>query len=342
MTLVAKFGPTANDVHTDAPMKNQDPRMGQDEFDPDATENPDDDMEALIRNLLASIKKDYGECAACHQETAQLSEVGSSGVFMCPDCRAKAEMDTGGTTEGITGVEPETMGLMKAEFTDAPWSKPTGLSDDEYRAVCLIKGKTKADCHFPIRSTPNGPINKGALRAVWGSINGARGGTSFAVPASVKAHVKSLMKQAGIGDGVEKTDWQIETSILKTGEEEQLVTYVVYPAQPVTWSDSQGDWVAPQNIAKMAHDWLEKSQRFDLHHIITDVSKDDVQVVENWIAPVDIQWPLPNGDNKLVTKGSWVQTVHIKSPDLWQRVKNGEFQASSIRGTGKRRPKPSA
>jgi hypothetical protein len=126
--------------------------------------------------------------------------------------------------------------------------------------------------------------------------------------------------------------------LLKANEEEHTLTAIVYPAKPLGWSDSQGDWVHPDQIKKMAYDFMAKSQYLDLHHRVLDVSKNDAVVVESWIAPVDFDWPQENGDTYHVTKGSWIVTTHFPSDTLWDRVKKGEFGGYSIRGRGKRRP----
>lgn len=94
------------------------------------------------------------------------------------------------------------------DFTDAPWSNPvSNLSADDYCSVCLVdqndgSPKVKSKCHLPIRSTPGGPINKGALRAVASALEGGRGATLSGVDKKkIARRVVSMMKEAGMQPG---------------------------------------------------------------------------------------------------------------------------------------------
>jgi hypothetical protein len=130
----------------------------------------------------------------------------------------------------------------------------------------------------------------------------------------------------------------VDASILKADNEEQTITYVVYPAKPLPWCDSQQDRMSDVEIRKACHRYMEQSQRFDLHHTEFNLSKQDISVVQNWQSPIAFAWPLPDGSTKQINAGDWVQTAHVTNPDLWQRIKKGEFRAPSIRGKGKRTP----
>ena len=95
-----------------------------------------------------------------------------------------------------------------ATFTDAAWSNPaSNLSADEYCSVCLVdqntgSPKVKDKCHLPIKSTPGGPVNKGALRAVASALAGGRGATLPGVnKKAVARKVTALMKEAGMEPG---------------------------------------------------------------------------------------------------------------------------------------------
>lgn len=93
-----------------------------------------------------------------------------------------------------------------ATFTDESWSSPeSSLEVGQFCECCLIdtnegRDKIKANCKLPIRSTPGGPINKGALRNA-----ASRLFQMTDVPAEAKrAAAKTLvgyMKQAGIEVG---------------------------------------------------------------------------------------------------------------------------------------------
>lgn len=133
-------------------------------------------------------------------------------------------------------------------------------------------------------------------------------------------------------------DLHAEAAVLKANEEERTLTAVVYPAKPIGWEDTQGDWLAKSEIRKAAHRFLVNSQRYDLHHKEIDVPREKTALVESWLAPVDFDWPTPDGSSYHVTEGSWIVTTKFFDDDLWARVRSGEFRAYSIRGLGKRRP----
>lgn len=135
-----------------------------------------------------------------------------------------------------------------------------------------------------------------------------------------------------------QTDHVEATMFAKSADEEQVGYAIAYPAKPDDWSDSQGDWMSEIEIAKMAHAWMTDSQNYDIQHQILDVAKSEAHIVESFIAPIDIAWPLPDGSTKLVTKGSWVVATKF-GPTLWPRVKSGLLKAYSIRGKGVRKVK---
>lgn len=123
----------------------------------------------------------------------------------------------------------------------------------------------------------------------------------------------------------------------KSSDEERIAYSIAYPAMPHGWKDSQNDWIDSETIKNMSHDWMANSTRYDLHHKELNVSKSDAVVVESFIAPVDIDWPIGNNTFKRVNKGSWIVATKF-SDQYWQKVKNHELNAYSIRGKAKRIP----
>ncbi len=130
----------------------------------------------------------------------------------------------------------------------------------------------------------------------------------------------------------------VNVTIINKADERRLSYGIAYPAQPLGWSDTQGDWCSPAEIEKMAHDFMAHSQRYDMHHANFDIAKDAAVLVESYIAPVDLTWTLPTGASKQINKGSWIVVTHYPDPAVWSRVKAGEFNAYSIHGRGKRKP----
>ena len=96
--------------------------------------------------------------------------------------------------------------LLKEKFTDTKWSSPESeLEAGAYCSVCLMdwnpsgQEKVKDKCALPIRSRPGAPINKGALRNASSRISQVKGAPS-AMKSRAAARLKSLKKQAGIGE----------------------------------------------------------------------------------------------------------------------------------------------
>jgi hypothetical protein len=112
-----------------------------------------------------------------------------------------------------------------------------------------------------------------------------------------------------------------------------LVTGVVYePNRP----DSQGDWADPEVIREAAHRFLQKYRDHaafldEQHRAITDAA----DVVESWVAPVDITWP----DGVVTKAGTWLITAkcRLDTPQgraLFEKVRNGNLTGFSFTGWG--------
>lgn len=101
-------------------------------------------------------------------------------------------------------------------FTDRPWDGRAARfsSTEAYCASCLIdenesgKPKTQDNCKLPIRE-PNGNVNKNAIRAAAGALEGSRGQTVQASAESKKSAARTLVRLMGeakmqAGDGLKK------------------------------------------------------------------------------------------------------------------------------------------
>lgn len=119
----------------------------------------------------------------------------------------------------------------------------------------------------------------------------------------------------------------LEVSFKKIDEEEKTVTGIVYEPNVV---DAQGDFMKADTIRKMAHHWMEKYQKYRESHN-KDIDAEDVRVIESFIAPVTYAV-----GTEIVGAGSWVLTTKIQNEELWKKVKDGELNAYSIGGYGKR------
>jgi hypothetical protein len=114
--------------------------------------------------------------------------------------------------------------------------------------------------------------------------------------------------------------------IKKLDHEEQVVFGEVYaPSFP----DSQGDFMTPDEIKKMAYNFLRKgiASNIDVNH--TQMPSGSY-VVESFLAR--------EGDPTFIP-GSWVLGVKVPDQAVWQMVKSGELNGFSLDGIGVRTPK---
>ncbi|AFU16878.1 XkdF (plasmid) [Bacillus thuringiensis MC28] len=131
-------------------------------------------------------------------------------------------------------------------------------------------------------------------------------GRQFAIMKSESAKQQNITKQV---------------PILKTEEEKQLVTGVVYEPDV---EDSHGDKMTAEEIEKAAYTF----QHIDKQH---DEIAGKGTVVENWIAKSD----MTVGEQE-VQAGTWLMTVRVDDADTWEEIKKGEVTGFSMGGFGER------
>ncbi|WP_088338739.1 XkdF-like putative serine protease domain-containing protein [Bacillus cereus] len=135
-------------------------------------------------------------------------------------------------------------------------------------------------------------------------------GRQFAIMKSESAKQPNISKQV---------------PILKTEEEKQLVTGVVYEPDV---EDSHGDKMTAEEIEKAAYTFMENYQHIDKQH---DEIAGKGTVVENWIAKSD----MTVGEQE-VQAGTWLMTVRVDDADTWEEIKKGEVTGFSMGGFGER------
>ncbi|HDR5272140.1 TPA: hypothetical protein QCS34_005931 [Bacillus thuringiensis] len=135
-------------------------------------------------------------------------------------------------------------------------------------------------------------------------------GRQFAIMKSESAKQPNISKQV---------------PILKTEEEKQLVTGVVYEPDV---EDSHGDTMTAEEIEKAAYTFMENYQHIDKQH---DEIAGKGTVVENWIAKSD----MTVGEQE-VQAGTWLMTVRVDDADTWEEIKKGEVTGFSMGGFGER------
>ncbi len=135
-------------------------------------------------------------------------------------------------------------------------------------------------------------------------------GRQFAIMKSESAKQPNISKQV---------------PILKTEEEKQLVTGVVYEPDV---EDSHGDKMTAEEIEKAAYTFMENYQHIDKQH---DEIAGKGTVVENWIAKSD----MTVGEQE-VKAGTWLMTVRVDDTETWEEIKKGEVTGFSMGGFGER------
>lgn len=107
------------------------------------------------------------------------------------------------------------------------------------------------------------------------------------------------------------------------------VVYEPCNAGEVCKTDTQGDFIRPDELRSVARDYLANERGIGTHHE-KELRPSEATPVESFIAPVDMVV-----DGEHIKKGSWVLFTELNDA-LWKRVQSGELGAYSIDGTGVR------
>jgi 2'-5' RNA ligase len=124
---------------------------------------------------------------------------------------------------------------------------------------------------------------------------------------------------------VAKSFW---APIVKADNDQRLATGIVLQPEVV---DVQGDVYSAEVIQAAAHNFLakyNKATQLGLQHTL--MKPDGVELVECWVAPVDM---VINGRD--IIKGTWMMTVRVMDDELWGRIKAGSLGGFSIGGVAK-------
>lgn len=101
-------------------------------------------------------------------------------------------------------------------------------------------------------------------------------------------------------------------------EEIMQVTYVAL--QPGV--DLHGDLVDVETIRLAKESFNKSAQRANLFHM---VMTDSFNVIESYQIPCDVSL-----NEHFVEKGSWLMTLQVHDPDVWELVKSDEINGISI------------
>ena len=101
-------------------------------------------------------------------------------------------------------------------------------------------------------------------------------------------------------------------------EELQQVTYVAM--KPGV--DLHGDMVDLETVRLAKESFNKSAQRANLFHL---TMTDAFEVIESYLIPCDVTL-----NEHFVEKGSWLMTLQIHDPDVWEMIKSEDINGISI------------
>lgn len=131
-------------------------------------------------------------------------------------------------------------------------------------------------------------------------------------------------------DSMEKSEdsFELESENLFKADDEKRIAYsiVLKADRP----DLEKDIFPAEVVEKTAHEFMEKFQNHNIEH---EFDTEDVQPVESFVAPTDMEI---NGNE--INKNDWVMAVKFQDDDLWELAKSGELSGFSVEGTALKAP----
>ena len=126
-----------------------------------------------------------------------------------------------------------------------------------------------------------------------------------------------------------QADFVTSGRIIKKDSENHYVTGIVYEPD---CEDTQNDSMTAEEIQKAAYWFMKNGDGVDLQH---DFEKlENASVVESWVAKSDF-----NIDDETVLKGTWLMTVEVSDPDVWDDIEKGKITGFSMGGKAVRTEK---
>ena len=100
--------------------------------------------------------------------------------------------------------------------------------------------------------------------------------------------------------------------------------------------DSEGTVISEEEIEQANDLFMREFQTIGFMHAKEVTEK--VKMLQNVIAPVDIEFPLPSGATKKISKGTWYQQLFTDDEELVGKIRRGEITGLSIGGWAKKVP----
>jgi len=129
-------------------------------------------------------------------------------------------------------------------------------------------------------------------------------------------------------------NWSQEFEIKKLDDEQQLVFGFLSVSTDENGQliiDSQGDYILPADLEKAAYQHVLFSRTAGEMHKRIGVGR----LVESFIITKEKQRLLGIPDGVL-PECAWWTGYRIDDPDVWKKIRSGEYAAFSIGGTGRR------
>jgi len=115
-------------------------------------------------------------------------------------------------------------------------------------------------------------------------------------------------------------------------DEVRFFGIVMKPGVP----DAEGDATTAIEIERANEGFMREWMITGLMHK-HDVS-DKIRIIKNVIAPIEIEFPLLDGNAKKISKGTWYQQLYSNDSEIVSRVREGKLNGLSIGGRAKRVP----
>lgn len=129
-----------------------------------------------------------------------------------------------------------------------------------------------------------------------------------------------LLKKSADG----KASFSTYGRILKADADNHYVTGIVY--EPMA-EDSQGNYMTEEEVTKAAYYFAKNGDKVDLQHSFEPL--EGATVVENWVAKADFDI-----EGEAVKKGTWLMTVEVTDPGVWDGIEKGDITGFSMGGIG--------
>lgn len=125
--------------------------------------------------------------------------------------------------------------------------------------------------------------------------------------------------------------WQVAK---QDGKEDEVRMFGIVSKPEVP--DAEGSVISEDEIRQANDLFMREFQTIGFMHQKAITEK--VQILQNVVAPVDFEFPIPDGTTKRIAKGTWYQELYSNEPEIVSAVREGRLTGLSIGGFAKRVP----